>query len=216
MNTSHSRIASRLSLVALTAAAALLAIPAAQGAIFKFGSKLNNTVQPSNAGTAHKCSDSHPSWKCTWVMNEAYGRPDGGEKSPKDGKITQIRLIAGEAGSFRLQIVRTRKVDNDTYKAKVVRQGPTIHYTGQPDPDEPYKVETFSVNITIKKGERLAIRTGKTSTLRCSSGGPNTLMYHPPLEPGAAFRANGLDDGCWMLIEAVAKTGSGRVSLADR
>ena len=35
-------------------------------------------------------------------MNEAYGRPDGGEKSPQEGKITKIRLIGLNAGSLQL------------------------------------------------------------------------------------------------------------------
>jgi hypothetical protein len=214
MKTSHSRT-SRLSLVALTAAAALLVVPAGQAATFKFGSKLNNTVQPSNAGSGHYCVESNHAQKCTWLMNEAYGRPNGGEKSSKNGTIRQIRLIAQVKGSFRLLIVKVQK-SGDKYKAKVIVRGPTIKYKGQPDPNEPYKVETFNVHLAVHKGERLAINTNKTSLLRCSSGGDNTLLYKPPLLLGQAFRKNTDDDGCWMLIEAVAKTGSARTALADR
>ena len=43
--------------------------------------------------------------KCTWVLNDAYGNP-GGEKAPKSGTLKKIKLIAGEPGSFKLQLVK--------------------------------------------------------------------------------------------------------------
>jgi hypothetical protein len=175
---------------------------AAANATFFFGSKLDSTVQPSNAESAHPCG--HPARACTWVMNQAYGRPNGGHKSPHPGTITKIRLIAGDAGSFRLQIVRARETDTG-FEAKVVRNGPKISYLGQPDPNEPYKVEVFRVHVPVSKGDRLAIKAKKTSTLRCSSGGPNTLLFDPPLVVGTGFHDNFDEDGCWMLIEAVVQ-----------
>lgn len=189
-------------LVACTACAAVAA--GAGAATFKFGSKLDSTVQPSNAESPHPCG--HPARACTWVMNEAYGRPNGGHKSPKDGTITKIKLIAGAPGSFRLQIVRAHAT-NTGFEAKVVRDGPRIEYVGQPDPNEPYKVESFSVHVPVSKGDRLAIKTKKTSTLRCSSGGPNTLLFAPPLVVGGGFKDEFDTDGCWMLIEAVVQPG---------
>jgi hypothetical protein len=139
-------------------------------------------------------------------MNEAYGRPNGGHKSPKDGTIIKIRLIAGAPGSFRLQIVRAHETPGG-FVAKAVRNGPRIEYQGQPDPNEPYKVEVFNVNVHVNKGDRLAIKAKKTSTLRCSSGGPNTLQFAPPLVVGEGFKDEFDTDGCWMLIEAVAQGG---------
>jgi hypothetical protein len=197
-------------LVAVAAIAGFMVVPATGQAAFKFGSKLTSEVQPSNAGSGHYCVDSNHGQKCTWVMNEAYGRPNGGEKSPKNGTITKIRLIAQVGGSFQLQIVQAKKAGDD-WKAKVVRKGPIIHFDGQPDPDEPYLVESFNVHLAIKKGQRLAIKTNRTSLLRCSSGGDNTLLYKPPLVGGQAFRKNTDDSGCWMLIEAVANPASQRV-----
>jgi hypothetical protein len=194
---------------ALTAAV-LLAVPAQGMAVFKFGSKLDPSVQPSNAGTAHECDQANPTSPCSWVMNEAYGRPNGGQKAPRGGVIRRIRVIAGEAGSFRLQIVRAHQSgpSPNNYVGKVVRRGPVIHYQGQTQANfdnDIYNVESFRVKIPIRKGDRLAERAAKTSTLRCSSGGPNTLLFEPPLALGGDFAGNSDHDGCWMLIEAVAR-----------
>lgn len=183
---------------------AVFAAAAAAADAFRYGSKLNSTVQPSNAETAHPCDADNPKRKCTWVMNEAFGRADGGHKAPGPGLLKKVRLIAGEAGSFRLRIVRARETDTG-FEGKVVRNGPVIRYTGQPDLDEPYVVEVFRVRIPIRKGDRLAITTKKTSTLRCSSGGSNTLLFHPPLRRGTGLRENTGDDGCWLLLEGVVR-----------
>jgi hypothetical protein len=198
----------RLRIVLAAVLAASFAVSAAgAGAAFRFGSKLDSTVQPSNAETAHPCRPAHPEKRCTWVMNEAYGRPNGGHKAPRRGTITKIRLIAGESGSFKLQIAKAHKNAAGKWVGKVVRGGPTIHYGGQPDPDEPYRVEVFTVSVPIKAGERLAIRARKTSTLRCSSGGDNTLLFTPPLVVGKAFRRATDGEGCWLLLEAVVRPG---------
>jgi hypothetical protein len=186
----------------VAAIAALAGAGSAQAAATSFGSELDPTVQPSNAGTAHECNG-FEGQKCTWVMGEAYGNP-GGEESPKSGTLKKVSLIAGEAGSFKLQIVKTR----DDGSSKVVENGPKIDYEGQTDYNYDtgvYNVETFKVDEEIPAGARLAIRTAETSTLRCSSGGPNTLLHAPPLVKGAGFLAPDSDDGCWMLLEGKVK-----------
>ncbi len=38
--------------------------------------------------------------------------------------------------------------------------------------------------------------------LRCSSGGDNTLLCQPALQPGDPFQAQTADDGCWLLLHA--------------
>ena len=91
---------------------------------------------------------------------------------------------------------------------KLVRNGPKIHYDGQDQQNwdnDDYKVEKFKVHESIKKGQRLAIKTKKTSTLRCSSGGPNTLQYSPPLKKSDGYRNYDDTDGCWMLLEGKVK-----------
>jgi hypothetical protein len=89
-----------------------------------------------------------------------------------------------------------------------VRNGPTIAYQGQQytdpetDPDT-YKVESFKVDVPVKKGQSLAIRSSETSMLRCSSGGPNQLIFQLPHSLGNPFQTATDTDGCRLLLEAV-------------
>ena len=195
----------RLVLIAMAlGAGALLALPA-QGMAFKFGSKLDDSIQPSNAPL--ECDQLDPSASCTFIMNEAYGRPNGGEKAPRKGKITKIRLIALDDGSLTLQIARANGSGSD-WQGKVVAKGPKISYQGDPDPnDDVYPVRTFKLKkpIKINEGDRIAFKTKLAQTVRCSSGGPNTLLFEPPLALGGGFKNATDTDGCWPLIEAVAK-----------
>lgn len=185
---------------ALAVAAAALA-GAGTASAASFGADVEPDVQPSNASTAHPCDYAAPGTKCTWVLNDAYGNP-GGERAPRDGELRSIKMIAGEAGSFKLQLVKVRAGNS----AKVLAMGPRISYQGQDpnmDPDDPYKVEKFKLDrpVPVQEGAQLAIVTKRTSTLRCSSGGDNTLLFDPPLALGDPFEAASSDDGCWLLIE---------------
>lgn len=192
----------RLGVTLALAASAILAVPATgMGAPVKFGAKLDPTVQPSNSSQPKPCS-MQQAGPCTRVMMEAYGRPDDGDRAPRSGTIKRIRLIAGAPGSFRLQLARANP---QTEAGKVTRNGPRIDYQGQADGDEPYEVESFNVNVAVKKGERLAIKGNLASLFRCSSGGPNTLVFQPPLLAGGGFQPASEDDGCWLLLEAVIK-----------
>jgi hypothetical protein len=192
---------------AAIAVIAMSIVPAtSMAAPVKFGSKLNPTVQPSNSLPGLKCSQEAPG-PCTMVQQEAYGRPDGGELAPKTGTIKKIRLIAGGPGSFKLQIAKVKRSTLfGTNEAKVVASGPRIDYQGQTEANDEsgnYRVETFDVNVPVKKGQQLALKGNITSMVRCSSGGPNTLIYTPPL--GSAFRPATETDGCWILMEAVIR-----------
>jgi len=197
----------RTGILAAIAAVAMMIAPAVGAAApVKFGSKLNPTVQPSNSLPGLKCSQEAPG-PCTFVQQEAYGRPDGGELAPKTGTIRKIRLIAGGPGSFKLQIAKVKRSTLfGTNEAKVVANGPRINYQGQSEANDEagsYNVETFNVNVPVKKGQQLALKGNLTSMVRCSSGGPNTLIYTPPL--GGSFRPATETDGCWILMEAVIR-----------
>lgn len=197
----------RAGILAAIAVVAMMIAPALGAAApVKFGSKLNPTVQPSNSLPGLRCSQEAPG-PCTMVQNEAYGRPDGGELAPKTGTIKKIRLIAGGPGSFKLQIAKVKRSTLfGTNEAKVVYNGPRISYQGQTEAnfeDSSYRVETFDVDIPVKKGQQLALKGNITSMIRCSSGGDNTLIYTPPL--GSAFRPATETDGCWILMEAVIR-----------
>jgi hypothetical protein len=196
----------KLILTAIAALAMTIAPATAIAAPAKFGSKLNPTVQPSNSLPGLRCSQEGPA-TCTMVQEEAYGRPDGGELAPKTGTIKKIRLIAGGPGSFKLQIAKVKRSTLfGANEARVVADGPRISYQGQTEAnfeDDSYRVESFNVNVPVKKGQQLALKGNITSMVRCSSGGDNTLIYTPPL--AASFRPATSTDGCWILMEAVIR-----------
>jgi len=206
-STAAQKIARRTGFLAAVASLALMVTPASglASAPVKFGAKLNSTVQPSNSLPGLTCNGPEtPLTACTMVLNDAYGRPNGGEIAPKTGTIKTIRLIAGGPGSFRLMAV---KHINGT-DAKVTRRGQKISYRGQVESAEEegdYSVESFDVDMQIKKGVQLAIRGSITSMIRCSSGGDNTLIYSPPLFLGGSFTPATSTDGCWLLMEAVIR-----------
>jgi hypothetical protein len=209
-STTH-KIARRTGIAVALASIAMMVAPAAGMAAqpVKFGSELNPTVQPSNSLPAHPCSQVSPGASCTMVQNEAYGRPDGGQLAPRTGTIKRIRVIAGGPGSFRLQVAKVKQSTlNGTNEAKVVASGPVIDYQGQSDANWDsgnYRVESFKVNVPVKKGQQLALRGNYTSMVRCSSGGDNTLIYQPSLLKGGGFTSASETDGCWLLMEAVIR-----------
>jgi len=210
MNSSHTTKTNKIARTGILAAIAVVAMMVAPAlgaaAPVKFGSKLNPTVQPSNSLPGLRCSQEAPG-PCTFVQEEAYGRPDGGELAPKTGTIKKIRLIAGGPGSFKLQITKVKRSTLfGTNGAKVVANGPRISYQGQTEANfesDSYRVETFDVDVPVKKGQQLALKGNITSMIRCSSGGDNTLVYTPPL--GSSFRPATNTDGCWILMEAVIR-----------
>jgi hypothetical protein len=192
----------RIPVPAALATTALLLMPAQGMASTSFGAKLTPDVQPSNASSAHPCTPLETQ-ACTRVSMEGYGRPEL-PMAPRSGTIKRIKLIAGEAGSFRLQLAKVR---SSGQRARIVRNGPRISYQGQTGPEDAdtYKVESFRVSVPVKKGEYLAIKSRSTSMLRCSSGGPNQLLFGPPLALGSPLRAADDTDGCWLLLEAVIR-----------
>lgn len=212
------KIARRAGLIAALACLVLAAIPAAgqAKAPVRFGAKLNSTVQPSNSlpGLACRPEGMEPDPEieplCTMVLNEAYGRPDGGERAPRRGTIKEIRLIAGGPGNFRLQLAEVRHSPFGPDRARVVNDGRRIFYKGQTEANfesDRYRVESFRTNLPIRKGQQLAVRGSIASLVRCSSGGDNTLVYSPYLdaEPTGPFLQPAYTDGCWLLMEAVIK-----------
>jgi hypothetical protein len=197
---------------AALATVAMMIAPAAgmAAAPVKFGAKLNPTVQPSNSLPGLRCiADPLRHSPCTMVQNEAYGRPDGGHIAPKTGTIKKIRLIAGGPGTMRVETAKVKQSTLLTSKeAKLVHKGPKISYQGQTEANwesGSYRVESFDVNMHITKGEQLAIHSGDTSMIRCSSGGDNTLLYPLTYYPKHPYNAAEGSDGCWLLIEAVYK-----------
>ena len=62
-------------------------------------------------------------------------------------------------------------------------------------------MESFKVNVPVKKGQSLAIRSSETSMLRWS----DQLIFTPPLSLGSPFHTATDTYGWWLLLEAVIK-----------
>jgi hypothetical protein len=192
--------------IALAAAFTLLALLPATGlGATKFGAELTGETQPSNSSVEGAPCFPETLGECTRVSMEAYGRPDGGERAPKSGKIKKIRVISAGPDTFRFQIAKAKA---DTEQAKIVYSSKKLQSQGQPenaDPEDPYVIETFKVNAPVKKGQYLATKSQTSSMLRCSSGGPNHLQFQPALGLNGPFETATGTDGCWLLLEAVIK-----------
>jgi hypothetical protein len=198
----------RAVVAAVMAASALALVPAAGQAHPHFGAKLTPEVQPSNAGSPRPCEIT-PGANCTRVMVTAYGTFGTGQtaKAPRNGTIKQLRLIAGAPGSFRLQLARIKA---STHEARITRNGPVIHHLGQPvrsdeSDDFTSRIETFALNLKVKKGEVLAIKAPAASVMNCSGGGFDQLIFQPTLRAGGPFTATNEGDGCTLLLEAVMR-----------
>jgi hypothetical protein len=186
-----------------TALVALAAVPASSLGATKFGAELTPDTQPSNSSTqGHPCELNDPSL-CTRVSMEAYGRPDGGEVAPKNGTIKRISVISQGPDTFRFELAKAKPAGE---KAKVVYRSRKLHTQGQADPNaDTYTVETFKVDAAVKKGMYLATESKRSSMLRCSSGGPNQLLFQPALPLSGPFETATDTDGCWLLLEATIK-----------
>jgi hypothetical protein len=108
-----------------------------------------------------------------------------------------------DGGSFRVQVARRVPGTN---KYRVRKNGPMITYQGDlqgcgEDDDFTYRIESFPTNFTVRKGDRIAIKARRTGTLRCGSGGSNTLQFDPPLVAAGNARRPSDTDGCLLLVE---------------
>lgn len=207
-----SKVARRAGLVfALAGLAAAMVAPASSlaAAPVQFGAKLSSMTDPANSTPARPCDEMAPGRACTMIENQARERPDSLITAPKSGTIKQVRLVAGGPGSFQLQIAQVKRSTLfGTNEAKVVRNGPVIHYTGQTEAnfeEGVFKVESFKVSVPVRKGQYLAIKAKSTSALYCAGGGNDILTYQPSLMAGGSFRPATSTDGCDLLLGATIR-----------
>jgi hypothetical protein len=66
-------------------------------------------------------------------------------------------------------------------------------------------IETFKVNLKVKKGQAIAIDTTSNTAEYCADGTPGQLLFSPRLKLGQPFRTNDGVDGCLLLIQAVLR-----------
>ena len=187
----------------MAAILALTQVLTTTAAPVRFGARLTTDTQPQPALWCDEPNDTPPHADCTWILNEAHQRPNGGQKAPKAGTIGRVRLMSCDAGSFRVQVARQVPGTN---RYRVVKDGPRIQYEGDrqgcgDDDDFVYRIESFDTNFTVAKGDRIAIRTKRTGTLRCGSGGDNTWLFDPPLVAGGNARTPTDSQGCLLLVE---------------
>ena len=135
---------------------------------------------------------------CTRVQSYYESPPHAGKVpyAPKDGKITKVRLIADNPGKLHLQLAK-RGMNTDS---KVTRNGPTINYQGTGS------VETFKVDVPVKRHEWLAFKTKQANTLTCDPGVTGEdYVYQPALAPGDPFAAAYSTEECTQLVGATMK-----------
>ena len=192
---------------AAVASVALLALPATSGA-FKFGAKLDR--EPSNSAPTHDCSKDGGDIQspCTRVLVKSEtGLVNGNLTSPKAGKLTKIRVRAGAAGSIRFKLVRLKEPNPaaGTIKGKAVAKSKVFQVQGNGF-DATNPIESFTVNMKVRKGDYLGFDSSKTSALLCSSGGVRQFLFHPTLTVGDPFRSTSFTGSCTLMVQAIGHT----------
>ncbi len=168
----------------------------------RFGAKLTHSTQPT---PRERCGDtvgkSDPR-TCTWVAVEAFEN-GGHEKAPKAGTIHKVRIVSCIAGSFTVQVARAKPGED---KARIVRSGPTLSYAkdtqsggcGGPNGDN-YRIQSFSVNFHVDKGNYIAVKGTKIGFIHNSSSG-DALVFEPRLPTGGSYQVADESTG-GMLIQ---------------
>ena len=194
----------RIALPVALAATGLLVFPAISPA-FKFGAKLNR--QPDNSAPAHSCADDggELASPCTRVLVASEtGLAGGNLTAPRDGVITQFKVRAGAAGSIKFKLVRLKNLNLTTRsaKGKAVKKSKTFQVQGNGFNSSNF-IETFSVNLKVKKGDYIGVDSSTTAAERCTQGSVRQLMWSPPLKIGDPFRTNQGNGNCTPMVQAV-------------
>lgn len=184
-----------VAVIALVLAALLMLLQPASGeaakAKAKFGADLS---QPgiTAVATPEPCP---LAGACTRVQGYYAAPPHAGNVpfAPFSGTINKVRLIAETPGKLKLQLVRRGQMTD----SKVTRNGPTIHYQGTG------AVETFKVDVPVKKNEWLGFKTKQAGTLNCdATNAGEGYIYQPALTPGGPFTPAYATEQCTALIGA--------------
>ena len=184
----------------------LLAVQPAAAATTKFGAKLAaNGTDVSNAyqGTLcdHEIDGGSDVYPCTWILQQAFN--GGSVTAPKNGTINKIRIINGKGGSLKVVVAKK----NASGQFKVTAQSAKVTYSEDPNQcDFPTSCtrRTFSITpLAVQTGDYIGIRAGKTSTLRCDSGGNKIALFTPPLAVGGGYTTPTDFSGCWLMVQAV-------------
>ena len=116
--------------------------------------------------------------------------------------------MALKKGRFRFELAKVRNFHGSNGKAKIVHRGPRVKYKSSVK-GTGYRIQTFHVHERVHKGEYLAIKSRKTSLLKCQSGSTEQLLFQPVLPLGGPFTNNqGRRSNCTLLLRAVYAKGS--------
>jgi hypothetical protein len=190
------RLRRRLGIGALVVLGALIIAPASAGATPKFGAYLAGDPDPVDV----------PEWcpggageKCTRMAINYEDPPHAGPTpfAPENGVIDKIKVVSETAGSFRLQLAKYQGLPTVNMEARVRANGPKISYEGTGS------IETFNVDVPVKRFQWLAIRTKFAGTLQCSAGIDGEAIFQPPLTVDGPFTPVDYYSGCTHLIQAV-------------
>jgi hypothetical protein len=202
----------RIAVAAVLASAGLMVVPAtSSGAVtkFKFGAKLNR--EPDNSSPAHSCQQDAGgdiSGACTRVLvSSETGLIGGNLSSPHDGTLTRFKVRAGAPSAVRFELVRLKNLssNNGSAQGKARTKSKVFQIQGHGF-DATNQIETFKVNMKVKKGDYVAILSSKTAALRCTSGSNRQLLFFPPLQPGDPFQSSDVAGNCTLMVQAVGHT----------
>jgi hypothetical protein len=177
------------------AAVALLVAPAAGNAATKFGAKLGGNPNP--VAWPEFCPDEAGYCTRAPLNYEDPTHAGIGPHAPHDGVVDKIKLVSAWGSLFIPQVVKVRGNVAPITELKVKEQGPTLIYAGTGD------IETFDVDLPIKQGERIAMRTQFAGALQCEPGIDNEAIADPLLLPSNVFTDANYYTGCTHLVQAV-------------
>src|SRR5262245_31730001 len=149
--------------------AAMPVAPVSAAAAY-FGAKPTTDTEPTPPERCDQHGSIPTGAACTWVMKVAYQNVPG-TRAPRDGTIRRVRLISCVAGSFTVQVARKQ---SGTQKFKVVKSPKTISYAADPRAEcggedfDDFKIQSFSVNFTVKKGDYIAVKAKRVGFMRNS------------------------------------------------
>lgn len=134
------------------------------------------------------------------------GAVQNNSKAPKDGTIDKLKLIAQQPGKFTFQLGRLKDLDSGagTGKGKITRSGGTINYdASETKRGAGYNIQTFNVDVAVKKGEYMAFKAKNFAAQTCTSGSERELLFRPPPAVGGPFQNEDANEDCTILVQSV-------------
>jgi hypothetical protein len=213
MNLSTSARGRRILGMTVVMCGVLVVLPASGFANTKFGANLNpggTVTQPTAVVNGFSCFDADPDLTvapCTRVAVQYgdTGAAQGHVKAPRSGTLKKLKIVASGPGEFKPFLARVKDVDSGSHTGKALVHAGGKLRTYQGDDTSPYTIESFPFIVKVRKGDRLAVKSERTSFEKCQTGSLEQLLFQPPLVLFDPFEPSDGDDDCTLLIQAVYK-----------